>query len=348
MCTDDGIGSLGVTGPPLPHAPTHQAGGSDPIKLDDLAQPDDNTDLNVSTTRHGLAPKLPNNATQYLDGTGAFSTPPGSVATAVILAPATSARNLITPIGDFTALTLRAGTASPTTSSFQIQKSTSAVLIDVSKDGNLGIGTATDYGSGIGVLSIAPPTTAPTTNPTTALIVYVGSDNKLKIRDSSGTIVSIEVDASAANGSLRTIGTGPLQAAAGDHTHTVFTNLTVTHLTAGGSTPGIAAGPGAGAATGGAAVIAGTDEWGLITVTTGTSPSTNAIMCTITFAAPWVSAPQSIVLQPANRITADFAALSPVYVDSTTITTAIFNIKTSLSATPPASSIFSWYYMVGG
>ena len=30
----------------------------------------DNTDLNVSTTRHGLTPKLPNDATKYLDGQG--------------------------------------------------------------------------------------------------------------------------------------------------------------------------------------------------------------------------------------------------------------------------------------
>lgn len=38
------------------------------------------TDLltaNVSTARHGLAPKLPNDATKYLDGTGGYSVPAG-------------------------------------------------------------------------------------------------------------------------------------------------------------------------------------------------------------------------------------------------------------------------------
>jgi hypothetical protein len=40
------------------HATHHQSGGIDPIKLDDLATPDDNTDLNVSTSRHGLVPKI--------------------------------------------------------------------------------------------------------------------------------------------------------------------------------------------------------------------------------------------------------------------------------------------------
>lgn len=35
----------------------------------------DNTTYNVTTGRHGYAPKLPNSSTQYLDGTGAFATP---------------------------------------------------------------------------------------------------------------------------------------------------------------------------------------------------------------------------------------------------------------------------------
>lgn len=55
-----------------------QFGGAQAIKLDDLAAPDDNTDLDVSTTAHGLAPKAPNDATKYLDGTGAYSVPAGS------------------------------------------------------------------------------------------------------------------------------------------------------------------------------------------------------------------------------------------------------------------------------
>ena len=38
----------------------------------------DNTTNNVSITKHGFAPKSPNDATQYLDGTGAYSVPAGS------------------------------------------------------------------------------------------------------------------------------------------------------------------------------------------------------------------------------------------------------------------------------
>lgn len=40
------------------------------LKLDDLAAPDNNTDLNVSTTAHGLCPVLPNDANKYLNGLG--------------------------------------------------------------------------------------------------------------------------------------------------------------------------------------------------------------------------------------------------------------------------------------
>ena len=54
------------------------------MKLDDLDTPDDNTDLNASTGAHGLLPKLSNVATEYLDGTGAWSTPQeDSIETAV-------------------------------------------------------------------------------------------------------------------------------------------------------------------------------------------------------------------------------------------------------------------------
>ena len=52
------------------HAASHKAGGSDAIKLDELATPDDNTNLNASATRHGLLPKLSNVATQFLNGLG--------------------------------------------------------------------------------------------------------------------------------------------------------------------------------------------------------------------------------------------------------------------------------------
>jgi hypothetical protein len=39
------------------HSTRHESGGADAIKLDDLSAPDDNTDLNATTSAHGLSPK---------------------------------------------------------------------------------------------------------------------------------------------------------------------------------------------------------------------------------------------------------------------------------------------------
>ena len=48
-------------------------------KLDDLATPDDNTDLDVSTSRHGLTPKAPNDTTKFLRGDATWATIAASV-----------------------------------------------------------------------------------------------------------------------------------------------------------------------------------------------------------------------------------------------------------------------------
>lgn len=57
------------------HESTGLQGGQ--IDEDALALTDVTTN-NLSATKHGFAPKTPNDATKYLDGTGAFSTPAGS------------------------------------------------------------------------------------------------------------------------------------------------------------------------------------------------------------------------------------------------------------------------------
>ena len=79
---DGGSDEIDVTGlsgllddpqTPLAHKTSHQSGGSDAIKLDDLATPDDNTDLDATTTEHGLLPKLSGSTTDYLRGDGVFA-----------------------------------------------------------------------------------------------------------------------------------------------------------------------------------------------------------------------------------------------------------------------------------
>jgi len=66
------------------HQLTHNEAGTDELKLDDLGIPDDNVDLNASTLQHGLLPKLSGTATEYLNGTGAWSTPPDTFLTVYI------------------------------------------------------------------------------------------------------------------------------------------------------------------------------------------------------------------------------------------------------------------------
>lgn len=69
-------GTLADPQTPAAHAAEHQSGGGDAIKLDDLAAPDNNTDLNVSTAKHGLCPILPDDATKFLRGDGSYAVPP--------------------------------------------------------------------------------------------------------------------------------------------------------------------------------------------------------------------------------------------------------------------------------
>jgi len=82
-------------------------------KLDDAAAPDDNTDLNVSTSAHGLAPKAPNNTYQFLRADVSYARPRAN-------AYATTSSSTPTPDADtydtycLTALAVAAEFAAPT------------------------------------------------------------------------------------------------------------------------------------------------------------------------------------------------------------------------------------------
>lgn len=62
---------------PTAHNTSHQSGGGDAIKLDDLGAPDDNTDLDSTTGAHGLCPKLGGGTTNFLRADGTWAAPPG-------------------------------------------------------------------------------------------------------------------------------------------------------------------------------------------------------------------------------------------------------------------------------
>lgn len=63
---------------PSAHATSHQSGGGDAVKLDDLAAPDDNTDLDASVSAHGLLPKLGGGTTNFLRADGTWAAPAAS------------------------------------------------------------------------------------------------------------------------------------------------------------------------------------------------------------------------------------------------------------------------------
>lgn len=58
---------------PERHGDTHRHGAEDTVKLDDLGTPDDNTDLDASSSRHGLLPKLSGTTTTFLRGDGTWT-----------------------------------------------------------------------------------------------------------------------------------------------------------------------------------------------------------------------------------------------------------------------------------
>jgi hypothetical protein len=62
--------------PPAPsHQADHNSGGDDPLRLDNLNAPEDNTDLDFSTSLHGLVPKGTNTG-DFLKDDGAWTTLP--------------------------------------------------------------------------------------------------------------------------------------------------------------------------------------------------------------------------------------------------------------------------------
>ncbi len=63
------------------HAALHASGAADAVKLDDLAAPDDNTDLDFSTSAHGLVPKGTNTG-DFLKDDGTWATAPSAISQA--------------------------------------------------------------------------------------------------------------------------------------------------------------------------------------------------------------------------------------------------------------------------
>lgn len=73
-------------------------------KLDDCLPPDDNTDLNTSTSKHGLCPKLDNVVTHFLNGQGGWTTPAGGGGGAIVYQSVSGTTDVSTTSTSFVSL----------------------------------------------------------------------------------------------------------------------------------------------------------------------------------------------------------------------------------------------------
>jgi hypothetical protein len=118
------------------------------------------------------------------------------------------------------------------------------------------------------------------------------------------------------------------------------------HVHLGVGSPTIAAGAGAGTSPT-VSLVNGSDQAGLINVTTGTSPTASSVVATITFGLPFVLVPRSVILTPANAATAALSGAGQVWANSAGLTTALFTLN---AGTTPlaASTAYAWWYQVMG
>lgn len=90
-------------------------------KLDDFGTPDDNTDLNATTTYHGLLKKLSNVVSQFMNGEGNWARP-GTLVTAVTSSATPTPNADTTDLYDVTALAEAATFGAPTGTPVNSQK----------------------------------------------------------------------------------------------------------------------------------------------------------------------------------------------------------------------------------
>ena len=121
----------------------------------------------------------------------------------------------------------------------------------------------------------------------------------------------------------------------------VTTNgITAKHIKGNSGALSIAASTGAGTSPS-ALSVTGTDMSGVVTLTTGSSPTINAILATITYNSAFSTAPV-VVITPANAATASLTSAQAVWVN---INTGNFTINTNATALN-ASTIYKWNYVV--
>ena len=130
----------------------------------------------------------------------------------------------------------------------------------------------------------------------------------------------------------------------GDVSSYVGSNISFTHFV-GNNSGNQTVTPGTGAGAGNSASQAGTDQSGIINITTGTAPAgSNAIIATIGFGTAYPVACY-VTLTPANAITAALSGTTMAYVSSTSTSGFVISSGTLALA---SGTLYQWYYSVGG
>lgn len=199
--------------------------------------------------------------------------------------------------------------------------------------GDTTIGGKTGIGSNTTPLDILSLTVAPTASATHALL------NLSNTALSSGSVGGTYIGANPASYggdyiNFQVAGTVLFKVNA-------FGTTQVTHLSGGPVTANTTVAPAAG--VGATASVSGSDIGGKITLTTGIGTTASATVVTLNFALVYSSAPRSVILTPANAVSAALTGNGQVFVPSTS--TVLFPVN--VGSTPLATSTtYAWYYQV--
>lgn len=212
---------------------------------------------------------------------------------------------------------------------------TASSLISFGSSPALGTATATSINgntitTGTGTLTLG--SSSLTNTGTSTLSTFVGSGTSSGTNTGDQTSVSGNAGTATALQTARTINGVSFDGTA---------NITISisgHLIGTGSAPTIAAGAGDG--TGGTVAISGTDTAGEVTFTTGTLPTVNAVIATITFASSYGASPR-VILWPSEANASGLGFLP--YVTGSTTT---FTVSNAVSVGLLGSTTYKYNYHV--
>lgn len=166
-----------------------------------------------------------------------------------------------------------------------------------------------------------------TLNATNTNITYTNGTTLFASAPNAGTNITFtNLYAITTNGSLK-VGGGFLE---------------VNSIRSNGSTPGIVSGTGAG--TSPTINISGSDMAGIITLTTGTTPTGSATIATITYSTTYKQKP-IVILQPANSNAAGLSGLTEEYINDGSSDATKFIITSGATGLTGATA-YIWYYHV--